>query len=247
VRSADRPFKYEVFDGSQNVPLSEVMKMIASKRSASRPSLRSGVALTLVVLALGAILAFRNLGRWLVREDPLSRADAIVVLSGGMPARAEEAAQVFRMNYAPQVWVSRPDSAAAELQKLGISYAGEEEYNRQILMRKGVPADAIRIFPRAIVDTEKEVEEVSRQLRAQNKKSVIIVTSPQHTRRVKVLWRELAEKGQTAIVRAAWEDNFDADLWWRNTRDAFSVAREMMGLTNAWAGLPIRPHAPRSQ
>lgn len=100
----------------------------------------------------------------------------------------------------------------------------------------------MRIFPDAIVDTEEEVEEVVRQLRDTRKHSVLIVTSPQHTRRVKVLWRKFAETGQTAFVRAAWEDNFDADHWWRNTRDLFSVMREVMGLANAWAGLPVRPH-----
>jgi uncharacterized SAM-binding protein YcdF (DUF218 family) len=215
----------------------------APQRSVSRPSFRSGSILLLIAVALAAILAFRGVGWWLVREDPLFRADAIVVLSGGMPARAEEAAKIFRMDLAPEVWISRPRSAAAELEKLGISYAGEEEYNRQILIREGVPADAVRIFPDAIANTEEEVEEVSRQLRARNKKSVIIVTSPQHTRRVKVLWRGLAGENQEAIVRAAWEDPFDAGHWWRNTRDVFSVVREMMGLANAWAGLPVRPHA----
>jgi uncharacterized SAM-binding protein YcdF (DUF218 family) len=221
----------------------EKESLVASNDWASRPWFRSGVALLLIVVLLGTILAFRGVGRWLVREDPLSHADAIVVLSGSMPARAEEAAKIFHMSCAPEVWVSRPGSAGAELGKLGISYAGEEEYNRQILIHEGVPANAVRVFPDSIVDTEEEVEEVSRQLRAQNKKSVIIVTSPQHTRRAKALWRRLAETNQTAIVRAAWEDNFDADHWWRNTRDAFSVVREMMGLANAWAGLPVRPPA----
>jgi hypothetical protein len=45
------------------------------------------------------------------------------------------------------------------------------------------------------------------------------------------------------MIHAAHDDPFDADHWWRNTRDVFSVVRETLGLVNAWAGLPVPPHA----
>ena len=60
-----------------------------------------------------------------------------------MPARAEEAAKIFQMGYAPEVWVSRPASAASELERMSIAYTGEEAYNRQVLIQKGVPANAV--------------------------------------------------------------------------------------------------------
>jgi hypothetical protein len=60
---------------------------------------------------------------------------------------------------------------------------------------------------------------------------------------VRALWKKLAGEHLKAVVRAAREDPFDADHWWRNTRDALSVVREILGLMNVWAGLPIRPHA----
>ena len=75
------------------------------------------------------------------------------------------------------------------------------------------------------------------------KTKVIIVTSPPHTRRVRTLWKRLAARQNQAIVRAAFEDPFDVDHWWCNTRDTFSVEREMMGLLNAWTGLPVRPNS----
>jgi hypothetical protein len=30
-------------------------------------------------------------------------------------------------------------------------------------------------------------------------------------------------------------------LWWRNTGDALDVVREVLGLLNVWAGLPLQP------
>ena len=121
---------------------------------------------TIFAIAAAGIFAFRGLGSWLVREDPLEHADVIVVLSGGMPSRAEEAARLFRGNVcAGSLRVSRPTSPAASLAALGISYAGEETYNREILVRLGVPANCIHIFPEPIVDTEQEVREIAKELR----------------------------------------------------------------------------------
>jgi uncharacterized SAM-binding protein YcdF (DUF218 family) len=189
------------------------------------------------------VIGVRSAGRWLVREDTLASADAIVVLSGSMPYRAEEAARLFQMGKAPEVWVSRPENPAADLQKFGIRFAGEEEYDYEILIHEGVSEAVVHILPDPIVNTEQEVEEVAREMRRAGKTKVIIVTSPQHTRRVKAMWKKLVGDAPTLIVHSAHEDPFDADHWWRNTRDVFSVVRETLGLVNAWAGLPVRPHS----
>lgn len=196
------------------------------------------LAAGLLVLIAG-IVAFRSVGRWLIREDTLVKSDAIVVLSGSMPARAEEAAHVFKMGYAPEIWVSRPDSPAGELQDLGISFTGEEVYNREILIREGVPSAAIRIFPQPIENTEDEVQEILQQMHELNKQRVIIVTSPPHTRRVRALWQKLSNGQLQMGAHAAYEDSFNADGWWKSTHDTFSVMRELMGLANIWAGLPV--------
>jgi uncharacterized SAM-binding protein YcdF (DUF218 family) len=223
---------------SNGVPRPQV-RGLTPPRAVSLPCIVAWLLAVAVLLAGWA--GFRGVGRWLVREDPLARADAIVILSGGMPYRAEEAAQIYRAAGAPEVWITRPQSPASELAGLGIRFIGEEQYDRQILMDSGVPADDILILPDEIVDTEQELREVARSMRDEHKSTVIIVTSPEHTRRVHALWSRLADPGQKAIVRAARRDPFDRDHWWRNTRDAYSVLRELLGLANAWLGLRVRP------
>jgi uncharacterized SAM-binding protein YcdF (DUF218 family) len=188
-----------------------------------------------------AFVAVRGAGRWLIREDPLAKADEIIVLSGAMPARAEEAAKVFQQGYAPVVWVSLPTSPREELTAMGIPYSGEEDYSRQVLVHEGVPAADIKIFAQPIVNTENEIEEISQQMRRDGKSSAIIVTSAQHTRRVRALWTTLADPSLHLAVHIAPQDSFDADRWWGNSRDTFSVVREYLGLLNAWLGLPVRP------
>ncbi len=203
---------------------------------------RIGVIAVMALLVVIGVVVFRNAGDWLVREDPLGKADVIVVLSGALPFRAEGAAGIFKSGNAPAVWISRPEGPQEELAELGIHFVGEEEYNREILVKEGVPDSAIQIFPDAIANTQEEVEEIAREMRRYGMHSVIIVTSPQHTRRVKALWRKLVGDDPRLIVRAAPDDPFDADHWWRNTQDVLAVVRESLGLLNVWSGLPVRPH-----
>src|SRR5580700_5250084 len=157
--------------------------------------------IALLVFAVGAI-AFRDAGYWLVREDPLQKGDVIVVLSGGMPYRANGAAKIYKSGYAPEVWVSRPEGPQQDLAPLGIHYVGEEEYNRDILIRQGVPDSAIEILPEIIINTQQEVNEISQDMRRTGKHAAIVVTSPEHTRRVRALWAKLVGDDPRLIVRS---------------------------------------------
>jgi uncharacterized SAM-binding protein YcdF (DUF218 family) len=216
---------------------------IENSKNRSGWKLRRIVLLAVIILVIAAVISTREAGRWLVRGEAPAKADVIVVLSGGMPYRAEAAAKVFHLGYAPEIWVSKPASPAGDLQSFGIHFVGEEAYNREILAHLGVPESAVHIFPEEIVDTEEEVEEIQREMRRAGMKRVIIVTSPQHTRRVRALWRRFVGDQPQLLVYAAGEDPFDADHWWRNTRDALAVVREYLGLANVWAGMPVRPVA----
>jgi uncharacterized SAM-binding protein YcdF (DUF218 family) len=225
------------------------MRFVAVWRSRGRVkmgSMKRAVLGLLALLIVVGVVAFRGAGRWLEREDPLAHADVVFILSGGLPQRAVEGSKVFAMGYAPEVWLSRPDGPADELAKLGIHFFSEEDYNRQVLIHQGVPQTAIHILPVPVVNTEEELEEVGSEMRSKGKTSIILVTSPQHTRRVWTIWRKVVGSDARAMVRAARDDPFDPDHWWRNTRDVFSVVREGLGLVNAWIGLPVPPHVKRS-
>lgn len=194
--------------------------------------------LAFALLAAGTF-AFLLIGRWLVVEDPLQHSDAIVVLSGRMPQRALEAARLYRQGYAAQVWLTRPLEPPL-LREMHIAYIGEDFYNTQVLMHEGVPANAVRVLEPMIANTVDELQAVRMELVRTGGTGVIIVTSKAHTRRVRTLWRKMVTDAR-AFVRAASTDDFKPDAWWRDTRDVMDVAREALGLLNAWSGLPIRP------
>lgn len=208
----------------------------------SAPRLRrwlipGGILIVLIIVAVGV---FFTIGRWLVVQDPLAHADAIVILSGRLPERAIEAARVFKAGYSDQVWISPPLSPEEELKAMNIAFLGEDFYNEKVLIAMGVPPDDIRILDHPDANTEAEVRQIAEVLHSSNLHSVIIVTSKAHTRRVRTIWKKLVGSDPRMMVHYAQDDTYDGAHWWRHTRDALDVVRETLGLLNAWAGFPLR-------
>ena len=199
----------------------------------------------LLISAVGlfvlAAIIFLGIGRWLVVEDPLDKAQAIVVLGGRIPMRAKEAARLYNAGYSPQVWLTRANEPAASLQEMHIAYIGEDFYNSRVLMHDGVPSNAIHVLEPPIDNTADEVRAIAAELEREKGAAVIIVTTKVHTRRVRTLWKKLSGGRGRAIVRAASTDSFAPEHWWRTTGDSLDVVREVLGLLNAWAGLPLHP------
>jgi uncharacterized SAM-binding protein YcdF (DUF218 family) len=216
-----------------------------SSADAPRPRNRPFAGSILLTLLVGTIvfaaIIFLNVGRWLIAEDPLDKADAIVILSGRMPVRAMEAARLYNAGYAPQVWLTRTNEPAASLQKMHIDYLGEDFFNSRVLMHEGVPSNAIHVLEPPIDNTADEIQVIAAELEREKGGAVIIVTTKAHTRRVRTLWKKLSAGRGRAIVRAASGDPFEPGHWWRATSDALDVVREVLGLLNAWAGLPLHP------
>lgn len=213
--------------------------------SGARPWRRRALVVLLFVALVGALVAWgvTGLGHWLVVADPLEPARAIVVLNGHLPFRAMAAASLYRQGWAPEVWVTRPAQPErdAALLKLGMRVVGEEAYNREVLERLGVPAGAIRVLGEGVRNTVEEVRLIDGELRRTGGERVILVTSKPHSRRVQATWQALVVGSPHAVVRYATEDPYNPGRWWRNTRDALAVSREVFALMNVWAGFPVQP------
>lgn len=203
----------------------------------------------LILLAVLALLAgvgfwtFRNVGRWLVVQDTLQPARAIVVLSGRLPFRSMEAAQIYRQGLAPEVWLfmEEPSAAYEALLKLGVHQTAEHEYDEQVLERLGVPKTAIRVLEPPATNTRSEFELLRDELHRQGGDRIILVTSPVHTRRSRKIWRLVVGDHPQAILRYAPSEPSDPDHWWRTTQDVEAVVHEIMGLINAYLGFVAEP------
>jgi uncharacterized SAM-binding protein YcdF (DUF218 family) len=203
---------------------------------------RGLVVAALVLVALAVVAhgpALRLIGRALVVEDPVAKADAIVVVAGGTPSREDAAAALFREGLAPDVVLSNPltPDRVRQLITMGarrLDYQGE---SRLVLEQRGVPAQAIVALPQPVKTTEAELKVVGELARSRGWRRVILVTSPQHSRRVKLVWSRQAPADIQSIVRIAQDDDsLDGD-WWRQRRAAEGVLHEYLGLAAIYLGI----------
>jgi len=199
------------------------------------------LAAAAAALLVSLVFAFLNVGRWLVREDPPEKAQAIAVLSGGMPIRALEAAKLYHDGFAPAIWLTQPEEPRETMEALGVPFEGEDEVNARVLLKEGVPSSAIRILQPTVLNTADELKAIAAAMAPGEAKPVMIVISKAHTRRVHALWGLLENGHGRIVVRAASADSFNPLHWWGSTGDALDVVREVLGLLNVWAGLPLRP------
>lgn len=191
--------------------------------------------------ATASLVIWLGIGKWLVREDPLQQATAIAVLSGNIPTRALEAAELYHEGYAREIWLTHPGIHADALRVFGIAYPSEDDFNIRVLRSQGVPAKAIHVLDTPIVNTAEELDVISAALNSRGGQRVIVVTNKAHTRRVHILWlKYFASRGEV-LVHAVSDDDFAANHWWRDSGSLAQVTHEVLGILNAWADLPVQP------
>ena len=199
-------------------------------------SVFTGIILVAVLLAY---LSFPLIGRWLVREDIIQKADAIVVLSGNLPTRSLEAARLYRNGYAKEIWLTHPNEKQVSQKDPSIYGPSEDVFNFNVLRHEGVPAKAIHVLKTPIVNTADELDVISAALKNREDESVIIVTNKPHTRRVYSLWNKYHFDDGQVIVHAVTNDQFSPSNWWKTTSGKEQVIHELLGMINLWAGMPV--------
>lgn len=186
---------------------------------------------------LAAIAPFA--GRALYREDPLEKADAILVLAGERVVRWLEAATLVREGWAPTVVLSGGYREALEKNLLdrGIRIPSEGDVARDALVQLGLDPAQVRVLGFAD-NTAEEGQLLRREITTRGWSRVIVVTSKLHTRRAGfAVRRELEGTGVRVIVRASRYDDDDPAHYWRKRRTIRSMLSELPKLMAYVLGL----------
>ncbi len=176
----------------------------------------------------GAVAALLLAGYWLPANDTPMDSDAIVVL-GGSYTRASYAADLYKKGFAPVIYVSRIYRTRGEqvADKLAAGLPREEEISRRILEIKGVPAGAIRMFGENCLSTYEEAEAL--QNLGPELKTILVVTSPYHTRRAGLIFRRFMPDREIRMLSTPYD--LYPKLWWRDKDAAKDTVLEMCKLS----------------
>ena len=180
-----------------------------------------------VTLALTSGMLLEAAGRFLIVEDRLEPADAIVVLSGGRrDERVRQAAALYRDGYAPVVILSGGEEMA------GISIP---ELQRRQALALGIPASAL-LFEGESTSTAEQARALRPILEGRKARRALVVTSSYHTRRTRYVFRNVFRESSVDIrVYPVQQDFYNPVRWWTRERDTEIVALEYikLGLTIA--------------
>jgi len=206
------------------------------KRGNSNGTQRGGILINLIILlcfvvfcavlylARGPILRF-TAEAWII-EDPLGKADALIVLSDDnfYADRATRAAELFREGKAPVIVASgrrlRPNAGIAELME-------------HDLIERGVPKEKIVRLAHDADSTREEAEAALRLVKERKWHSVIVVTSNYHTRRARYIFRRVFPQGIEVSVASARDGDFDPQQWWVKRKSTKELTREFAGMVVA--------------
>jgi uncharacterized SAM-binding protein YcdF (DUF218 family) len=184
-----------------------------------------GCGLLLVACVFRAPLLTGLAEVWVV-NDPAAKADAIVILGGGLENRPFAAAKLFHDGVAPQILYM--DVRLSPAEELGITLP-EKEQTRRILLSKNVPETAMTMIGTNVASTYDESRAVRAWIDKSGAKSIIIPTDPFHTRRVRwIFGREL--RGTKTVIHVVAIDplRYRINDWWQHEEGVIAFQNEVI-------------------
>ncbi len=183
--------------------------------------------LVLATVAFSGI-AIATTGFWLVpAAEEIRQADVIVVLAGAYE-RSEYAADLYQEGWAPKIWVSRParEPRKSKLEKYGFVIPTEEQVHLRVLLYKKVAPENIDYFGARSLSTADEALAMREKIGAHPLR-LLIVTSPTHVRRARIIFEDaLKGTGTSLQVVATPYERFEP-YWWRDQDSARIVILEI--------------------
>jgi uncharacterized SAM-binding protein YcdF (DUF218 family) len=162
---------------------------------------------------------------WVV-NDPVTKADAIVIPGGGLENRPFAAAKLFHEGVAPQILYMNVRLSPAE--EMGITLS-EAELTRRILLSNGVPASAMTMLGTNVASTYDESRAVLVWIKRSGAKSILITTDPFHTRRALWIYQKELRATKTEIhVVPVNPVRYRADDWWRHEEGVIAFQNEVI-------------------
>jgi uncharacterized SAM-binding protein YcdF (DUF218 family) len=174
-----------------------------------------------------------GLGRYLILEKPPEKSDLLVCLAGGNIERGLATADAYQDGLAPRIFIAReelPDGYEL-LRDRGVQYPESRDLFIRLLLDLGVPESAILTSDVRVNSTMAEARLVKEEAEEREIRSLILITSPIHTRRAWLTYRKVFEKTDVRIgIHPSEYSGFDPKDWWKKRRYVKQVIVEYQKL-----------------
>jgi uncharacterized SAM-binding protein YcdF (DUF218 family) len=160
-----------------------------------------------------------GLGRYLVIENTPEKSDLIVCMAGGNIERGLATADAYKEGLSSNIYISKeklPDGYKL-LEEKGIDYPEESELLERLLLDLGVPGSAIIRGNLEADNSWDEARLIRDEVEKRGFKSIIIITSPTHSRRSWLTFRKVFEGTDVRVLSLPSKySEFNAEGWWKD-------------------------------
>lgn len=174
-----------------------------------------------------------SFGKYLVVQDSLEKADLIVCMMGNPVERGLAAADLYEEGMAPRIFVGReelPDGIEV-LKQRGVHYPETRDLLIMMLQGLGVARSDCLVSDRFMGSTFEEARVIRGIAQKEGYRSLIIVTSPHHTRRTWLIFQKVFEKDDMVIMMMPSQyTDFRPDNWWKKGKYVNEVIIEYQKL-----------------
>lgn len=174
-----------------------------------------------------------RLGAFLIVKHSPQESDLIVCLAGGNVDRGLTTADAFQRGLAPRIFMAReePDDGYDLLRERGIDYPENVDLMLMLLEQQGIPQSVFLTSDREVDSTVDEAEYVRDLIIKRGDKSLILITSPTHSRRVWLTFKKvLKETNVRILVLPSSYSEFNPEDWWKQRKYVREVIIEYQKL-----------------
>lgn len=169
------------------------------------------IILFLIILQFPLFYRFwlTQAGGWLIHQDKIEKADAILVLGGGRGERVLQGAALYREKYADLIMIT------GEFEQImsGPVYHWAVQ-GQKLAGNRGVPKN--KVLP--ILDSKSTRDDATLSLaecRKRNFKSLIVVSEPYHTKRAFYIFKKVYKgSGIKVMIYPVQDSWYKRDTWW---------------------------------
>lgn len=197
--------------------------------SQTQPQKKRGCWLSLLIaliaLLIMAVPLLQGIGKVLIVNDSLEKADLITAVSG--PSyRITYAAELFQQHLASYLFFTGGFNEHEQRY--------DADWSATLARNYGVPPENIYTDDSAVISTYQEAERVKAFIEAHPDKvySVIVVTDAYHTRRAKWAYQKVLGPDIKVMVKPVpWEAAGYSSKWWRSATTREMVIKEYLKYT----------------
>jgi uncharacterized SAM-binding protein YcdF (DUF218 family) len=168
----------------------------------------------------------RQAAMWWVVESPDLHADAILVPGGGMDSRPFSAAELYLQHLAPKVLIPRNPESKLERTGIVLTHA---DLTRQLLVRSGVPNDAIETIGTNLESSRDELVASLEWARKNRATRILVTTDLFHTRRMHWFGNHLMNpEGVQLLVTPIRTRRYTETNWWTQEEGLIAFQNELV-------------------